>query len=106
MASRQGRPNKTKQDFRTRLQAYATRHKVDPFFAMVKMLADTSTREVLTETGQTITIPTISASLKFACAKELAQYLQPKLRSVVVQGDVDAPLEVIHRYGRSDRTPG
>jgi hypothetical protein len=84
MPSRKGKPNKAKQDFRSRLQAYCTRHQVDPFFAMVKMLAD----------------PALEPTLHFACAKELAQYLQPKLRSVVLSGDPQQPIEIVHRYGR------
>lgn len=102
MPSRAGKPNKAKADFRARLQAYCTRHKVDPFSAMVKMLADDTTRMVATPDGGVREEPTVPIGIKFACAKELAQYLQPKLRSVVLAGDPEQPLEIVHRYGRGD----
>jgi len=103
MPSRAGKPNKAKADFRSRLQAYCTRHKVDPFYAMVKMLADDSTQPVLNLDGEVSgQVPTVPMGLKFQCAKELCQYLQPKLRSVTVAGDPEQPLEILHRYGRAD----
>ena len=43
--------------------------------------------------------------LQAACAKELAAYLLPKLASVKVQGEADAPLEIVHRYGGADVRP-
>jgi hypothetical protein len=98
-----GTSNKTQGDFRTRLAAYCARYKVDPHYAMVRMLADTSTQMVgLTADGAPVLGPTVPLALKFQCARELAHYLQPKLRSVVVTGDADAPLEILHRYGSGD----
>ena len=90
-----GTPNKAKQAFRDRLAAYCARHKVDPHYAMVKWLADTSETAHLTADGETVLQPSVPLAVKFDCAKELASYLQPKLRSVVVSGDPDNPLSVL-----------
>jgi hypothetical protein len=97
-----GQTNKAKTAFRERLQAYATRHKVDPHYFMVKTLADDSTTTRLTLEGVTVKVPTVSMALKVQCAKELAQYLQPKLRSVELTGDPDNPVRHLHELPQAD----
>jgi len=105
MASRLGSPNRAKVDFRVRLEAYCRRYHVDPFEAMVHMLADETMQPVYTPAGEVVgEVPTVPIALKFQCAKELAQYLQPKLRSVMVSGDPVQPFEILHRYGQRDAT--
>ena len=76
---RRGKPNKKKEAFRAALRKYMGAKKVDPHHYMVDLLADQDVEDL---------------SLKFQAAKELAQYLEPKLRSVEVTGDEDNPLSV------------
>ncbi len=98
-----GAANKTTRAFRERLQAYATRHKVDPHYWLVRCLADPTTQVVgSTEDGTPILAPTVSVALKVQCARELAQYLQPKLRSIELTGAADSPVEVLHRLPQAD----
>ena len=80
MASRKGKPNVKKQAFRDRLQTYCTRFKADPHFWMVRQLSDSR----------------VPIAIRMECATQLAQYLQPKLRSVQLTGDADNPLRHLH----------
>jgi|SRR6185295_8219983 len=94
--TRKGVPNKAKAAFRDALRAYATRKHVDPWHFMVDCIADDTTSVRLTADGGTITVPTVSLAHKIECAKELANYIEPKLRSVVVSGDAANPVSVLH----------
>jgi hypothetical protein len=76
--------------------------RIDPHYWMVKCLADDSMRTTVTADGATVLTPTVPLGLKFDCAKELANYLEPKLRSVVVTGDQDNPLTVLHALPDAD----
>ena len=51
---------------------------VDPFEAMIDILANKRTQSLL----------------RFHCAKELAQYIHPKLTAIKMSGDPDNPLIV------------
>ncbi len=98
-----GAANRTKRAFRERLQAYATRYKVDPHDWMVRCLADATTQVIgITDAGTPLEAPTVSVALKLQCARELAQYLQPKLRSIELTGAADSPVEVLHRLPQAD----
>jgi hypothetical protein len=74
---RTGSRDKRKEAFRVRLQAYCVDKDVDPHLYMVDLIADPLLED---------------RSLKFQAAKELAQYLEPKLRAVEVSGNPDQPL--------------
>ena len=91
--SRKGKPNAKKQAFRDRLAAYCTRHKADPHYWMARTLGDTTT----TLDGEGQPVPTVPLAIKIECASQLAQYLQPKLRSVVLAGDAANPLQVLQQ---------
>ena len=94
--SRKGSPNAKKLAFRERLARYESRKKVNSFFFMVDMLADTTTVPTALPDGSIVELPTVSMALKFQAAKELSQYKEPKLRSVVIAGDQDNPLRHLH----------
>ena len=97
--SRKGVPNKAKAEFREALRAYAKKHHVEPHYWMVDLLADTTEviEKVLDEQGSVheIRLPRVSIELKFKAASELAQYLEPKLRSMLVEGNPASPLTVL-----------
>lgn len=81
---RTGSGNKRKEAFQEQLRTYCAEKHVDPHWYMVDLIADAS----LDDPG-----------LKFQAAKELAQYLEPKLRAIEVSGDPDQPLHhsvVVH----------
>jgi hypothetical protein len=82
--------------FREALRTYAVGKDVDPHRWLVRCLADTSLTTQVTAAGETVLTPTVPLSIKLACACELAQYLEPKLRSVVVSGEAASPLTVLH----------
>ena len=96
--TRKGVPNKKKQAFRERLQAYCTRHNADPHYWMARMLGDTTTYM----DAEGVIHPTVPLSIKVDCASQLAQYLQPKLRSVEVSGDADNPVALLHAMADAD----
>jgi hypothetical protein len=75
-----GAQNKTTTDFRAALRKYCADRRVDPHFWMV---------DLLTRQG-------VKSALKFAAARELAAYLEPKLKSVELRGDPEAPLWVVY----------
>jgi len=76
--SRKGRGNKKKVAFREALQAYCNERSIDPHYFMADLLADETLDDV---------------HLKFQAARELAQYLQPKLRSIELKGNADEPIQ-------------
>ena len=75
-----GRQDARKIAFRERLRRYMSARKVDPHYWMVQLLAD----------------PEASTDHKLQAAKELAQYLEPKLRAIELSGDADNPLHHLH----------
>lgn len=79
--SARGTQNKKKQAFREALRKYGEKVGVDPHFWMYDLMKRKGVR----------------LDLKFQAAKELAQYLEPKLRSMQVSGDTENPLMVIQQ---------
>ena len=65
---------------------------------MARQLGDTTTWT----DADGVVHPTVPASIKMDCAAQLAQYLQPKLRSVEVSGDADNPVAVLHAMADAD----
>jgi hypothetical protein len=63
---------------------------------MVKCLADDSMPRTVTADGETVLTPTVPLGLKFDCAKELAAYLEPKLKAVILTGDAANPVRHLH----------
>ncbi len=99
MASRRGSAHQKKQAFRESLMAYMQDKAVDPHYYMVDLIADDSMKEVVIGDGSVVTMPAVSRELKFQAAKELAQYLQPKLRAVELSTEDGAPLfEVVVQW--------
>jgi hypothetical protein len=86
MAGKKVQQPREKEAFREALNRYITRKRANPFYLMVRMVADDEA----------------PLPLRLAAAIQLAQYLQPKLRSVVLTGDADSPLEILHRYGSGE----
>lgn len=87
MGRPKGSRNKDKDEFRERIKKYCLEKGVDPFVYMVDVLKK----------------PKVPYSVKVTAAKELAQYLQPKLRSVEVTGNPDKPLMIMSPDERQRR---
>lgn len=87
MARTKGARNKDKEDFRARIRKYCEAKGKDPFEYMA---------ELIVKKG-------VLHSVKLMAAKELAQYLEPKLRSVEITGDPDKPLMVASPEERQRR---
>jgi hypothetical protein len=91
-----------KQAFRVRLREYCASIGVDPHYYMADMIADTE--EVVlgvSDTGLVIMGPKIKPSEKLKAATELAQYIEPKLKSVDMElsGNQARPIIVSIRRG-------
>jgi len=80
--SRKDKPNRAKVEFRRALQAYCDERNFNPFHAMVQLAIDPAVED---------------QHLRFLALKELCQYLQPKLRAVVIGGDPDNPVDIAYR---------
>jgi hypothetical protein len=73
---RRGDANRAKKQFRDLLRQYCVEKGVNPFYFMADLLAKKR----------------LSLSVKLLAAKELAQYLEPKLRSTELTGDPEKPV--------------
>lgn len=82
-----GSKNKEKEDFRNRIKRYCEETRSDPFKFMV---------DIINKKG-------VPYPLKILAAKELMQYLEPKLRSVEVTGDPEKPLMILSPDARQER---
>lgn len=92
--SRKGRPNKHPKAFRDQLRAYCESIGVDPHLFLADLIANTETVVVGFDlNGGAITQPAVNTAIKFHAAKELAQYLEPKLRAIEISGNPDQPLQ-------------
>ncbi len=69
---RTGSPNIEKQAFRERMEAYCKRIGCDPFQFMADTIIDGG----------------VEYGLRVTCAKELANYFQPKLKAIEHTGEV------------------
>ncbi len=98
---RKGTGNKRKGSFREELRAYCATLGVDPHHFMADLIADTATVHIgVTADGTPIVAPAVGMTLKLQAARELAQYLEPKLKAVEHSGDIAHTVRVIkHRYG-------
>lgn len=98
--SRKGIPNKHKASFRDALRKYCDDLGVDPHRYMADLIADDSTIVYgATPDGQPIVGPAAKPDLKLQAAKELAQYLEPKLKAMEMElsGNTDKPLILVMR---------
>ena len=87
---KKGSKNKHKASFRESLRAYCAELGVDPHRFMADLLADTSLVTLGVDAyGAMLQGPAVSLALKFQAAKELAQYLEPKLKATEHSGDVN-----------------
>jgi hypothetical protein len=68
-----GTPNKRKTEFHAAVAAYVEEHNADPFHFIARLVADTSAQ----------------IEHRLQAAKELAQYLQPKLKAIEHSGGLD-----------------
>jgi hypothetical protein len=99
---RKGTPNKRKTSFRTALQAYCEQLGVDPHRFMADMLANNETVTYgMDLEGTPIVGPAVKMELKLNAAKELAQYLEPKLKAMEVEHSMnpDRPIRITIRRG-------
>ena len=71
--SKVGRQVKKKQEFRALVRAYCKKRKVDPFHFFVDVIAG----DVDVNNGEAVKL-----DHKLTAAKELAQYVEPKLRAM------------------------
>lgn len=76
--SRKGVPNKHPISFREGLRQYCEELGVDPHKFMAEIIADKNADHVL----------------KLNAAKELAQYIEPKLKAVEHTGDIEHHVEI------------
>ena len=74
--SRLGKPNKRTTARQLAVQALCDKYHFDPLEAMIVMVRDT----------------TLDDALRVALLKEITQYVRPKLRAIIVQGDEQHPL--------------
>jgi hypothetical protein len=91
-----GTPNKHKAAFRDQLRSYCDSIGVDPHRYMADMIADSS--EVVYGVdgeGKAIKGPAVKPDLKLQAAKELAQYIEPKLKAVEHSGEVDHTISIV-----------
>ena len=70
---KKGTPNKHKKEHRESLREFCARIGVDPHRYMAEMIADQR----------------LTPELRFQAAKELAQYIEPKLKAVEHSGEMD-----------------
>ena len=90
-----GTPNKHKSSFRVALREYCDSIQVDPHQYMADIIADDSTIVYgLDRDGNPIEGPAAKPELKFNAAKELAQYLEPKLKAIEHSGNAEKPIVV------------
>jgi hypothetical protein len=90
-----GTPNKHKRSFREALRTYCEEIGVDPHHYMANIIADESTIVYgVDANGEPIVGPAAKPDLKLQAAKELAQYLEPKLKAMdmEISGNADKPL--------------
>lgn len=88
---KKGTPNKDTQTLRERAAALG----VDPFEILLHFAAgnwgelgyDSPSREIPTKDGGTVTVDTISPELREKAAKDVSEYLYPKLKSIEHKGD-------------------
>ena len=103
--SRRGSPNKHPTSFRTALREYCETLRVDPHRFMADLLANTDEVVIgVDNQGNPITAPAVKIELKFNVAKELAQYLEPKLKAVEHSGPDGAPI-LVHLEAILNMTP-
>lgn len=95
MSGVKGQQLKSKVLFRERLNRYLKTKRVDPWYFMAQCIADESMVERIAADGTVVLVPAVSLEHKIQCAKELAQYLQPKLRSVELSTDPESPLQIL-----------
>ena len=91
-----GRQVKKKREFRELVSAYCKKKGVDPFQFFVDVIAGEAS--VNEETGEYIKI-----EHKLTAAKELAQYMQSKLRTVEVRVVPEVPREHTDEAARTKR---
>ena len=76
---KKGTPNKHKKEHRESLREFCARIGVDPHRYMAEMILDQR----------------LTPELRFQAAKELAQYLQPRLKAVEHSGEVEHAVRII-----------
>jgi len=86
MGRLRGSVNREKLEFRDRLRRYMKDRNIDPHYFMIDLIADDSTQLVPNSKGEMVEVPAVPLDLKFQAAREVAQYLEPKLRSMEVSG--------------------
>lgn len=93
--SRKGVPNKHKASFREEIRAYCASIGVDPHRFMADMIADeTEVVVAVADDGRAVTAPAVCKKLKFEAAKELAQYLEPKLKAIEHSGEMTHDMHI------------
>lgn len=91
-----GSKNKHPVGFRAELRAYCDQLGVDPHKYMASIIADESTIVYGVDgNGEPIVGPAAKPELKLQAAKELAQYMEPKLKAVEHSGEVEQTVRII-----------
>lgn len=82
-----GTPNKHASSFRAALRDYCEQIGADPHYFLADVVADEQA----------------DFGLRVSAAKELAQYIEPKLKAVEHSGEMQHEVKMlVHRYGKSD----
>lgn len=90
-----GTPNKHKRTFREQLRDYCESIGVDPHRFMADMIADAELVAIgVDDAGVAVLAPAVSKKMKLEAAKELAQYLEPKLKAVEHSGEIAQDIHI------------
>lgn len=94
------RRRQTPADVRSALQRACDEAGYDPFKELIRLATETFDTVV---DGKTVTLPLCDTDQKISIAKELAQYLAPKLKGIEVEGQVDHEftLKILHFNGET-----
>lgn len=69
----------------------------DPFVELIELATETQELQV---GDKTITVPVATVDQRITIAKELAQYMAPKLKSMEIEGQVDMNFQItVKRFG-------
>ena len=77
----------TPQEVRATIHKLCEENDYDPFKELIILATE---KQEITVAGKTLTVPVCDVDQRILIAKELAQYMAPKLKSIEVEGQIDA----------------
>jgi hypothetical protein len=81
----------TPNEFRNKLQEACAKHSYDPFEELI-VLATTKVKMKID--GKDTLVHLLDSDQRIQVAKEIAQYVAPKLKGIEVKGEIDNKLEI------------